>query len=63
MNCKCGCGNKVTWNRDFRRGHNLRLVNPMDNPESVKKVALNRGVKKCQNVNTFPNVNYMQQIV
>ena len=53
MNCKCGCGNKVTWNRDFCRGHNLRLVNPMDNPESAKKTYTNRGVKKCQNVN-FP---------
>jgi len=46
MNCKCGCGNKVTWNRLFCRGHNLRLINPMDNPESVKKTYLNRGVTK-----------------
>ena len=43
--CRCGCGENVTRRSMFRRGHNLRIKNPMDNSESIKKVFLNRGVK------------------
>lgn len=40
--CECGCGEAVNPGRRFRPGHNLRIKNPMDNPETVAKMTESR---------------------
>ena len=35
--CECGCGGEASSGRRFIRGHNLRINNPMKNPEVAKK--------------------------
>ena len=53
--CECGCGLEVTPGSRFRPGHNLRVVNPMDNPDTIAKAAKSRKGKGCGDKNGMSN--------
>ena len=44
--CRCGCGSLVS--NQFKRGHNLRLVNPMKNLEVAQRQVRTRVEKGSQ---------------
>ena len=36
--CKCGCRQVVKEGNRFIKGHNTRINNPMNNPNSIEKI-------------------------